>query len=297
MTFDQLLQNLANGISLGALYALIAIGYTMVYGILRLINFAHGDIVMIGAYAAFYGVAMFILPWWISFPLAILLTTGLGMIIERVAYRPLREYPRINLFTSAVAVSFLLENLANVVFGGRPKAFERPAFMNEMITIGNTQVVSYTPFIIITAVVLFGGLLYIVNRTKVGMAMRALSKDIEATGLMGINTDRIILFSFMLGSALAAAGGILWATKFPQINPWMGVMPGLKAFIAAVLGGIGNITGAVIGGFLLGLTEIMVVAFFPSLSGYRDAFAYTILILLLLFRPTGIMGEMQAEKV
>ncbi|MCC6955682.1 MAG: branched-chain amino acid ABC transporter permease [Anaerolineales bacterium] len=297
MTFDQLLQNLANGISLGALYALIAIGYTMVYGILRLINFAHGDIVMIGAYAAFYGVAMFILPWWISFPLAILLTTGLGMIIERVAYRPLREYPRINLFTSAVAVSFLLENLANVIFGGRPKAFERPAFMNEMITIGNTQVVSYTPFIIITAVVLFGGLLYIVNRTKVGMAMRALSKDIEATGLMGINTDRIILFSFMLGSALAAAGGILWATKFPQINPWMGVMPGLKAFIAAVLGGIGNITGAVIGGFLLGLTEIMVVAFFPSLSGYRDAFAYTILILLLLFRPTGIMGEMQAEKV
>lgn len=297
MTFDQLLQNLANGISLGALYALIAIGYTMVYGILRLINFAHGDIVMIGAYAAFYGVAMFILPWWISFPLAILLTTGLGMIIERVAYRPLREYPRINLFTSAVAVSFLLENLANVVFGGRPKAFERPAFMNEMITIGNTQVVSYTPFIIITAVVLFAGLLYIVNRTKVGMAMRALSKDIEATGLMGINTDRIIMFSFMLGSALAAAGGILWATKFPQINPWMGVMPGLKAFIAAVLGGIGNITGAVIGGFLLGLTEIMVVAFFPSLSGYRDAFAYTILILLLLFRPTGIMGEMQAEKV
>lgn len=297
MTFDQLLQNLANGISLGALYALIAIGYTMVYGILRLINFAHGDIVMIGAYAAFYGVAMFLLPWWISFPLAILLTTGVGMIIERVAYRPLREFPRINLFTSAVAASFLLENLANVIFGGRPKAFERPAFMNEMITIGNTQVVSYTPFIIITAVVLFGGLLYIVNRTKVGMAMRALSKDIEATGLMGINTDRIILFSFMLGSALAAAGGILWATKFPQINPWMGVMPGLKAFIAAVLGGIGNITGAVIGGFLLGLTEIMVVAFFPSLSGYRDAFAYTILILLLLFRPTGIMGEMQAEKV
>lgn len=297
MTLDQLLQNLANGISLGALYALIAIGYTMVYGILRLINFAHGDIVMIGAYAAFYGVAMFLLPWWISFPLAILLTTGVGMIIERVAYRPLREFPRINLFTSAVAASFLLENLANVIFGGRPKAFERPAFMDGMITIGNTQVVRYTPFIIITAIVLFSGLLYIVNRTKVGMAMRALSKDIEATGLMGINTDRIILYSFMLGSALAAAGGILWATKFPQINPWMGVMPGLKAFIAAVLGGIGNITGAVIGGFLLGLTEIMVVAFFPSLSGYRDAFAYTILILLLLFRPTGIMGEMQAEKV
>ena len=297
MTFDQLLQNLANGISLGALYALIAIGYTMVYGILRLINFAHGDIVMIGAYAAFYGVAMFLLPWWLAFPLAILVTTGVGVIIERVAYRPLREFPRINLFTSAVAASFLLENLANVVFGGRPKAFQRPAFMDSMLSIGNSKVVSYTPIIIITALVLFAGLLYIVNRTKVGMAMRALSKDIETTGLMGINTDRIILVSFILGSALAAAGGILWAIKFPQINPLMGVMPGLKAFIAAVLGGIGNITGAVIGGFLLGLVEIMVLAFFPELSGYRDAFAYTILILLLLFRPTGIMGEMQAEKV
>jgi len=297
MTFEQFLQNLANGVSLGSLYALIAIGYTMVYGILRLINFAHGDIVMLGAYAAFYGMAMFFLPWWLSFPLAILVTTGVGVLIERVAYRPLREFPRINLFTSAVAVSFLLENLGTVVFGGRPKAFERPAFMDASLKFGNVSMVSYTPFVIITAAVLFAILFYIINRTKAGMAMRALSKDIEATGLMGINTDRIIMFSFMLGSALAAAGGILWAIKFPQINPLMGVMPGLKAFIAAVLGGIGNITGALIGGFLLGIVEIMIVAFFPHLSGYRDAFAYTILILLLLFRPTGIMGEVQAEKV
>lgn len=297
MTFDIFLQNLANGISLGSLYALIAIGYTMVYGILRLINFAHGDVVMLGSYVAFYGVAMFMLPWWAAFPLAILLTAGVGVIIERGAYKPLREFPRINLFTAAVAVSFLLENLGIVVFGGRPKAFERPPFMDQMIDLAGVSIVGYTPIIIITALVLFGILLLIINRTKAGMAMRALSKDIETTGLMGINTDRIIMFAFMLGSALAAAGGILWAIKFPQINPLMGVMPGLKAFIAAVLGGIGNVGGAMIGGFLLGLAEIMIVAFFPELSGYRDAFAYTILILLLLFRPTGIMGEVQAEKV
>jgi branched-chain amino acid transport system permease protein len=297
MTFPLFLQHLANGISLGSLYALIAIGYTMVYGILRLINFAHGDVVMLGSYVAFYGVAMFFLPWWASFPLAILLTAGIGIIIERVAYKPLREVPRINLFTSAVAVSFLLENLGIVIFGGRPKAFQRPDFMDEVLHLGDSAVVSYTPVIVITSIVLFGGLMFVVHRTKVGTAMRALSKDIETTGLMGVNTDLIITISFAIGSALAAAGGILWAIKFPQINPLMGVMPGLKAFIAAVLGGIGNITGAMIGGFMLGVAEILIVAFLPELAGYRDAFAYAVLILLLLFRPTGLMGEVEPEKV
>jgi branched-chain amino acid transport system permease protein len=297
MTFALFLQHLANGISLGSLYALIAIGYTMVYGILRLINFAHGDIVMLGSYFAFYGVAIFLLPWWLSFPIAILLTALFGILIERAAYKPLREVPRINLFTSAVAVSFLLENLAIVIFGGRPKGFQRPPFLDVVLNIGGAAVVSYTPVIIVTALVLFGGLMFIVHRTKVGMAMRALSKDIETTGLMGVNVDAVITFSFALGSALAAAGGILWAIKFPQIQPLMGVMPGLKAFIAAVLGGIGNVTGALIGGFLLGIAEILIVAFFPNLAGYRDAFAYSVLILLLLFLPTGIMGEVEPEKV
>lgn len=297
MTIPLFLQHLSNGISLGSLYALIAIGYTMVYGILRLINFAHGDIVMLASYAAFYGVGMFVLPWWLSFPLAILLTALMGIVIERAAYKPLREVPRIQLFTSAVAVSFLLENLGIVIFGGRPKAFERPAFLDQTIKIGQTTIVSYTPIIILSAIALFAGLMIVVNRTKVGTAMRALSKDIETTGLMGVNTDRIITISFAIGSALAAAGGILWAIKFPQINPLMGVMPGLKAFIAAVLGGIGNLTGAMIGGFILGITEILIVAFLPQYAGYRDAFAYAILILLLLFRPTGIMGEVEPEKV
>ncbi len=297
MTLNSFLQNMANGISLGSLYALIAIGYTMVYGILRLINFAHGDLVMFGAYIAFYGTAIFRLPWWATFLLAVILTIAVGVIIERVAYRPLRNFPRVNLFTAAVAVSFLLENLGIVVFGGRPKAFVRPAFLDQVLSVGSVSFVSYTPVIIITALVLFGGLLLIINRTKAGMAMRALSKDIETTALMGVNTNRIIMFAFILSSALAAAGGVLWAIKFPQINPLMGVMPGLKAFVAAVLGGIGNVGGAMIGGLLLGIIEIMLVAFFPDLSGYRDAFAYAILILVLLFRPTGIMGEVQSEKV
>ncbi len=297
MSFDLFMQHLANGISLGSLYALIAIGYTMVYGILRLINFAHGDIVMVGAYVAFYGIAMFLLPWWLSFILAIVLTVLLGVVIERAAYKPLRNVPRFQLFTSAVAVSFLLENLGIVVFGGRPKAFPRPPFMDHTVNLGGVRIVTYTPFIIISAFLLFGALMLVVHRTKVGMAMRALSKDIETTGLMGVDTDRIVLLAFAIGSALAAAGGLMLAIKFPQINPLMGVVPGLKAFIAAVLGGIGNITGAMIGGFLLGITEIMIVAFFPDLAGYRDAFAFTILILVLLFRPTGIMGEVEPEKV
>lgn len=297
MELPLFLQHLANGISLGVLYALIAIGYTMVYGILRLINFAHGEIVMVAAYFAFYGVAMFFLPWYITFIVAIVLTASLGIIIERSAYKPLRQVPRIQLFTSAVAVSFLLQNLGIVIFGGRPKAFQRPGFLDINLQIGQTSVISYTPALIVTALVLLGALMFFVRRTTTGMAMRALSKDMEATGLMGVNTDRVITIAFAIGSALAAVGGILWAIKFPQINPLMGVMPGLKAFIAAVLGGIGNLTGAVIGGFVLGVAEILIVAFFPQLAGYRDAFAYTILILVLLFRPTGIMGEVEPEKV
>lgn len=297
MTLPLFFQHLANGISLGSLYALIAIGYTMVYGILRLINFAHGDIVMVAAYFAFYGVGIFALPWWLSFPIAILLTAIFGIFIERTAYRPLRNVPRIQLFTSAVAVSFLLENLGIVIFGGRPEAFQRPTFMDQTLNIGGAKVVTYTFVIIGVALILFAALLYTVKYTRVGVAMRALSKDIETTGLMGVNTDRIISLAFAIGSGLAAVGGILQAIKFPQINPLMGVMPGLKAFIAAVLGGIGNITGAMIGGFLLGIAEILIVAFFPTLAGYRDAFSFGILILLLLFRPTGIMGEVEPEKV
>lgn len=297
MSFAEFLQNLANGISLGSLYALIAIGYTMVYGILRLINFAHGDIFMIAAYIAFYGIAIFTLPWWASFILAIVLTGLVGGLIEKLAYRPLRNSPRISLLISAIGVSFFLENLGLVVFGGRPKPFPRPPVFAEIFNIGGVVVQSLTLYIPIITAICLVALLYLVGKTKTGMAMRACSRDFETASLMAINVNSIVSITFVVGSLLAAVGGIMWSLKFPQINPLMGIFPGLKCFIAAVLGGIGNITGAVVGGFTLGILEILLVAFFPSLSGYRDAFAFVILILILLFKPTGIMGEKMTEKV
>jgi branched-chain amino acid transport system permease protein len=291
-----LLQQIINGISLGSLYGLVAIGYTMVYGILRLINFAHGDLLMFAAYAAIFGSAIFALPWYLSFPLAIIITGILGILLDRAAYKPLREAPRISLLISAIGASFLLENLAVVIIGGVPKGFDRPAVFDHVIEFMGLRIQVLTLYTPLVTIVLLLGLLYIVYRTKVGKAMRAASKDFETTRLMGINLDRIIAITFLLGSCLAAAGGIMWAMKYPQVNPFMGVIPGLKAFIAAVLGGIGNIVGAVVGGFLLGLGEIIIVALVPELAQYRDAVAFVILILVLLFRPTGIMGEPIIDK-
>ena len=288
------LQQLINGVSLGSLYALVAIGYTMVYGILRLINFAHGDLLMVSAYAAIYGIILFSLPWYLSFPLAVFATGAMGILLDRSAYKPLREAPRISLLISAIGASFLMENIALVVIGGVPKPFPRPDFFGRVVEIWglHIQVLTfYTPLITVLLVLM---LLYIVFKTKAGKAMRAASRDFEATRLMGIDLDRIIALTFLLGSGLAAAGGIMWAMKYPQVNPFMGIIPGLKAFIAAVLGGIGNIMGAVIGGFLLGLGEILIVALLPQIAQYRDAIAFMILILVLLFRPTGIMGERES---
>lgn len=290
------MQQIINGISLGSLYALVAIGYTMVYGILRLINFAHGDLLMVAAYAAIYAVTLLSLPWQIGFPLIMVLTGLFGILLDRVAYKPLRDAPRISLLISAIGASFLLENLAIVVIGGVPKGFPRPEVFAKVIDLWGLRIQVLTVYTPILTLVLLMGLLYIVHRTKVGKAMRAASKDFETTRLMGINLDRIIAVTFFLGSSLAAAGGIMWAMKYPQVNPFMGVIPGLKAFIAAVLGGIGNIVGAVVGGFVLGLGEILIVALFPQMAQYRDAFAFTVLILVLLFRPTGIMGEPITDK-
>jgi len=297
MTSTMFMQNLANAISLGSLYALIAIGYTMVYGILRLINFAHGDIFMVAAYAAFYGIFMFTLPWWASFIFAIILTAFIGVAVEKLAYRPLRSSPRISILISAIGVSFLLENLGLVVFGGRPKSFFVPGVFDNFFQIKGVAIQALTVYIPIVTLIALILLLYLVNKTKTGMAMRACARDFDTARLMAINVNRIVSITFLVGSALAAIGGIMWAMKYPQINPLMGIFPGLKCFIAAVLGGIGNITGAVVGGFIIGILEIMLVAFFPALSGYRDAFAFVILILILLLKPTGIMGETVAEKV
>ncbi|MGE5380894.1 MAG: branched-chain amino acid ABC transporter permease, partial [Methylocystaceae bacterium] len=274
MAFAEFMQNLANGISLGSLYALIAIGYTMVYGILRLINFAHGDILMIAAYLALFGMGIFVMPWWVSFILAIIVTALFGGLIERLAYKPLRNSPRISLLISAIGVSFLLENAGLVLFSGRPRAFPRPPVFAHLFDIGGVVIQSLTIYIPLITIISLIILVYLVNRTKTGMAMRACSRDFETASLMAINVNNIVSITFIAGSALAAIGGIMWALKFPQINPLMGIFPGLKCFIAAVLGGIGNISGAVLGGFLLGILEILLVSFFPALSGYRDAFAF-----------------------
>ena len=291
MSLTLFLQQLINGVSLGSLYALIAIGYTMVYGILRLINFAHGDLLMVAAYAAIYGVLLFSLPWFVSFPLAVIATGAMGILLDRAAYRPLRQAPRVSLLISAIGASFLMENLALVIVGGVPKPFPRPEFFSHVIQAGDLHIQVLTIYSPLMTLVLVLGLLYIVFKTRAGKAMRAASQDFETTRLMGINLDRIIALTFLLGSTLAGAGGIMWAMKYPQINPFIGVIPGFKAFIAAVLGGIGSIVGAVIGGFVLGLFEILIVALLPGLAEYRDAFAFLLLIVVLLFRPTGIMGE------
>lgn len=299
MTFQLFLQHFVNGISLGSLYALIAIGYTMVYGILRLINFAHGDIFMMAIYFAFYGVGIFSLPWYVSFPAAVLLTALLGLSIDQIAYKPLRNAPRISALISAIGVSFLLENLATVIFGGRPKGFNQvtPPIFTKMVNIGGILVQTSMLMIPLITVALLIALSYLIYRTKHGMAMRAVSKDFETARLMAINVNSIVALTFTIGSVLAAVGGILWALRYPAVYPLMGLIPGLKAFVAAVLGGIGSIPGAMIGGFLLGLMEILLVAFFPELSGYRDAFAFVILLFILLVKPTGIIGENIAEKV
>ena len=297
MNFDLFLQHLSNGISLGSLYAMIAIGYTMVYGILRLINFAHGDIFMMATYFAFFGVMTFGIPWYITFPVVLILTALLGMTVEVAAYRPLRDAPKISILISAIGASFLLENLATVIFGGVPKPFPTPKVFIDVVQIGTVSIQKLTFYIPVVTIVCLFCLLYLINKTKTGMAMRAVSKDHETARVMGVNIDRTIATTFGLGSALAAVGGIMWGLKFPQIAPLMGVIPGLKCFIAAVIGGIGNIKGAVIGGFILGIGEIMLIAFLPDLTGYRDAFAFILLIVILLYKPTGIMGEKLTEKV
>jgi len=297
MSFAQFFQQLMNGFSLGSLYALLAIGYTLVYGILSLINFAHSDVFMLGTYFAFFMIVIFMLPWWLSVLISIVLCAIVGMTIERVAYRPLRNAPRISALITAVGVSYFIENLGLVVLGARPKGFPRPDLMKNVYIIAGAKIQGVTFWVPIISICILMVLLYIVYKTKVGIAMRAVARDMETTRLMGVNIDQIILYTFALGSALAAAGGVMWAAKFPQINPLMGIFPGWKAFTAAVVGGIGNVVGATIGGFIIGLAEILIAAFFPGLTGYRDAFVFGLLILFLIIKPNGIMGETLKEKV
>ncbi len=299
MAWSDLLQQICNGLLLGSLFALVAVGYTMVYGILRLINFAHCDIFMMGMYFAFFFVAKDFRLWPLSFVAVIVATAVLGMGLEKVAYCTLRRQnaPKISMLISAIGASYFLENLATVIFTAKPKTFPQIPFFVDMMQIGSVRLQRLAVAVPIITVVFVLILLFLINKTKSGMAMRAISKDLDTAKLMGINVNGTISFTFAIGSAIAAVGAILWGLKYPQISPLVGVMPGLKCFIAAVIGGIGNVKGAVIGGLLLGFIEVMAVAFFPEISAYKDIFSFVLLIGILLFRPNGLVGEKIAEKV
>ncbi len=290
MDFSTFMQQMVNGVSLGSMYALIAIGYTMVYGVLRLINFAHGDIMMVGAFIAYVAHAAGI-PFELSVIIAIIGASIVGILTDKIAYKPLRNAPKISLLITAIGISFFLENLFNVMFGGVPRAFSAPDYLTGTVHIGSVVMPVMVFVVPLVTVILLAIILWILYRTKYGMAIRALAFDIPTVKLMGINADFIIMIVFALGSALAAVGGVFYAVSYPSIDPLMGIIVGLKAFAAAVLGGIGSVAGAVVGGFILGFTEIVVVAFMPDLGGYKDAFAFIFLILVLLFKPTGIMGQ------
>ena len=299
---SEFLQQLVNGITWGSVYALIALGYTMVYGILRLINFAHGDVYMLGAFMGLFATRWFNAA---SNPsplkaLLVLLTSMLacaliGMLIERLAYKPVRKSPRLSALITAIGVSLLIENGSVLLFGASPKFFpqiipQKNIALGFGVTLSNQQLI-----VLVVSVVLMIALRLLVLHTRVGKAMQAVSHNHTAAALMGISVDRIVTFTFMIGSSLAAAAGVLVALQSPKIEPYMGIMPGLKAFVAAVLGGIGNIPGAVVGGLVMGVAEVLVTGYLSPT--YRDAIAFVLLIVILLVRPAGIFGKAVTEKV
>jgi len=296
------IQHIINGVSLGSIYALIALGYTMVYGILKMINFAHSDVYMVGAFAAYYvarllgintqpGVSTLI----ILLLVAMVSCSLLGLLIERFAYRPLRKAPKLNILITAIGVSLFLEYGGQVVFGADPKVF--PEVMKDFVlfNIGSVELKSFDVTVLIVSVIAMLGLDFLIYKTKIGRAMRAVSSNASVASLLGVNPDRIIAFTFIVGSSLAGVGSVLVGMKYPKIDPLMGMMIGLKAFVAAVLGGIGNIGGAVLGALIMGLSEEMVVAYLSST--YRDALAFGILIVILIFKPAGLLGKYTVEKV
>lgn len=304
---DTFVQQLINGLTIGSIYALIALGYTMVYGILRLINFAHGDIYMVGAYAGFIlatslGFAQnpSVFGFIVTLIGSMVIAAAIGMAIERFAYRPVRKFSKMTTLITAIGMSLFIEYLFVFIFSGTPRSFPQ-LLANDSITLFGDATISTSQILIFVVSILLMVLLqWIIYKTKIGKAMRAVSFNINSAKLMGINTDFVIAFTFALGSALAAAGGVLTAQYNPKIDPLMGIMTGLKAFVAAVLGGIGNIPGAVLGGLLIGAAETLVVGYGDYVgipSTYRDAVAFAILILVLLIRPAGLLGSNVQEKV
>lgn len=306
-TLKTALPYIISGISVGGQYALIAIGYTMVYGILRLINFAHGDVFMVAGLLMVYIAAS--VPFYIAIPLVIVLTVLLGFTIERVAYKPLRTAPRMSVMISAIGVSYLIQNLALYITGGLNKNYPQIPWISDSVTVfgmETSRVTIITPFLTIFLVVV---LVLLINNTKLGMAMRAVSKDFETAQLMGIRINYVISATFIIGTFLAAIGSILFFTNYPGVVPTSGGMPGLKAFVAAVFGGIGSIPGAVIGAFIIGICESLIKGLDTilmvngtiteqiGLATFSDAFTFVLLIVILVFKPTGLFGEQQTDKV
>ena len=291
--FSNFFPYLLSGISVGGQYALIAVGYTMVYGILRLINFAHGDIFTAAGFFMVYITAS--LPMYISLPLVIILTAVLGFAVERVAYKPLRSAPRMSVMISAIGVSYLLQNLMWYITGGLAKQYPTIEWLSKPIQIGSAStkmVTLVTPIVTIVLVII---LVTLIKKTKIGMAMRAVSKDFETARLMGIKINSVISATFVIGSLLAAIGSVLYFSNYTSVTPTAGAMPGLKAFVAAVFGGIGSIPGAVIGAFVIGICENIIKGL--GQTTFSDAFTFALLIIILLFKPTGLFGEKISEKV
>lgn len=299
---QEFIQHLINGISLGSIYALIALGYTMVYGILQLINFAHSEVYMVGAFAAYYtgkGLGLDQHPGlgglFALLLAAVVVCSILGVTIERLAYRPLRKAPKLNILITAIGVSLLLQYSGQIIFGADPKLFPEVIKDVTVFQLGGVEVRSLDITILLVGTVVMVGLHFLVHSTKIGTAMRAVSSNTMVARLMGINVDQVISFTFVIGSSLAGIASVLVGLKYPKIDPLMGMLFGIKAFVAAVLGGIGSLPGAMLGGVILGLSEEMVVGYLSST--YRDALAFGILIVILLFRPSGLLGSQTREKV
>lgn len=297
---DTFIQQMINGLTLGSVYALIALGYTLVYGIIKLLNFAHGDIFMVGSFVSYYLILSFNMNIFVAFLGTMAITAVLGVITDQVAYKPLRSAPRISALITAIGVSYLLRNGMIVLAGAETRAYLQafdnvPSFVNQSFQIGNITIRVMQVILLVTTIALMVILQFIVQKTKMGKAMRAVSVDADAAQLMGIDTNTVIAFTFVLGSALAGASGMLVGIYYNSISPLLGAGYGTKAFVAAVIGGIGLIPGAVLGGYLLGMTEVMITAYGNSMI--RDAVVYIILIVILLIRPAGLLGKHQSEKV